>query len=521
VAPLKQLTIPRLELCAATLLSKLYKKAIGTLNITIDESYLWTDSSIVLTWIQGPPNKCKIFVGNRVALIQEETASVTWRHVPSQYNLADLISRGIEPKTLSTSTLWWKGPQWLSQEPSSWPTTEINTPTDNLEIRNVHIACLQTLEDITQRFSKLNRLIRVIAYCKRFISICRNPKANRQSTILSTQDLDQALTCCVKMVQQISYAQEMKNLMEQQEVAASSSLKTLHPFMDKEGLLGVGGRLQHSMLPYQTMHQMILLSNHHFTKLIVSAEHVRLHHAGPQLLIASLREKYWIPRIRYLVKTVIHECLTCYRFKAQATRQLMGELPSTRLQPSRPFLTTGVDYAGPISLRLGPPRSKTIIKEYIAIFVCFVTKAVHIEVVTSLTTEAFLAALRHFIARRGKPRTIYSDNGTNFQGAANELHEIYKMLQSTSQMAMVQDFLATEGCDWKFIPPHGPHFGGLWEAAVKSMKYHLRRTLGSHVATYEELCTLLAEIEVCLNSRPLCALSDDPFNPTYCLLDIF
>ena len=89
------------------------------------------------------------------------------------------------------------------------------------------------------------------------------------------------------------------------------------------------------------------------------------------------------------------------------------------------------------------------------------------------------------------------------------------MLQFTPQMATVQDFLATEGCEWKFIPPHGSHFGGLWEAAVKSMKYHLRRTLGSQVATYEELCTLLAEIEDCLNPRALCALSDDPFNPTY------
>jgi len=164
---------------------------------------------------------------------------------------------------------------------------------------------------------------------------------------------------------------------------------------------------------------------------------------------------------------------------------------------------------------LEPPRSKTIIKVYIAIFVCFVTKAVHIEVVTTLTTKAFLAALRRFIARRGKPKIVYSDNGSKFQGAANELHALYKMLQSTSQMSTVEDFLATEGWEWKFILPHGPHFGGLWKAAVKYMKYHLRRTLGSQVATYEELCTLLAEIEACLNSRPLCALSDDPFNPTY------
>jgi len=163
---------------------------------------------------------------------------------------------------------------------------------------------------------------------------------------------------------------------------------------------------------------------------------------------------------------------------------LKGELPSTRVQSSRPFLTTGVDYAGPISFSLGPPRSKTITKGYIAIFVCFVTKTVPIEVVISLSSEAFLASLRRFIALRGKSRTICSDNGTNFQGAANELHALYKMLQSTSQMATVQDFLTTEGCEWKFIPPHVPHFGGLWEAAGNSMKYHLRRTLGSQVATY-------------------------------------
>ena len=153
-----------------------------------------------------------------------------------------------------------------------------------------------------------------------------------------------------------------------------------------------------------------------------------------------------------------------------------------------------MDYAVPVSLMLGPPRSKTITKVYIAIFVCFVNKAVHIEVDTNLSTEVFLAALRSFIARRGKPRTICSDNGTNFQGAANELHAIYKILQCTSQMATVQDFLAIEGCEWKLIASHGPHFGGLWEAAVKSMKFHLRRTLGSQVAIYEELCTLLAEI---------------------------
>jgi hypothetical protein len=213
-------------------------KATRALNIKINESYLWTDSSIVLTWIQGPPNKWKVFVANRVAVIQEETVSATWRHVPTQSNPADLISRGVEP-TLSTSTLWWKGPQWLTQEPSSWPATEFNTPTENLEIRYVHVV-FHPPEDITQRFSKLNKLIRVTAYCRRFINNCRHSKANRQTAILTTQELDRALTCCMKMVQQISYAQEIKDLMEHQEVAATSYLNSLHPFIDQEGLLRVG-----------------------------------------------------------------------------------------------------------------------------------------------------------------------------------------------------------------------------------------------------------------------------------------
>jgi hypothetical protein len=153
VSPLKQLTIPRLEICAATLLSKLYKKATRALNTTtINETYLWTYSSIVLTWLQGPPMKWKIFVGNRVAKIQKETATVTWRYVPSQSNPADLISRGLDSTTLASSTLWWKGPQWFSQEPSSCPSTEVKTPTETLEIRTVYVGTLQTPDDITQKF---------------------------------------------------------------------------------------------------------------------------------------------------------------------------------------------------------------------------------------------------------------------------------------------------------------------------------------------------------------------------------
>jgi hypothetical protein len=167
VAPLKQLTIPRLELCAATRLSKLYNKATCALNMKFDESYLWTDSSIVLTWIQGPPTKWKTFVGNRVAKIQEETAAVSWHHVPTESNPADLISRGINPTVLSTSTLWWHGPQWLSQRPSYWPLTnfKISTEHGNQECaccssttsRGHHTAILQ-IEQTHQSYCILQKI---------------------------------------------------------------------------------------------------------------------------------------------------------------------------------------------------------------------------------------------------------------------------------------------------------------------------------------------------------------------------
>ena len=515
VAPIKQLSIPRLELCAAVLLAKLFKRATRALALEGYDSYLWTDSTIVLTWIQGVSTRWKTFVGNRVAFIQGATTAAIWRHVPSSSNPADLISRGTDPTTMSASPLWWHGPGWLLHNSSTWPVRDFKPATEDLEIKKTLVAVTTSRENITERFSKLLRLTRVMAYCRRFIHNCRQAKPNRKTTPLTAQELDSALISCIKLVQQIAYAQEIEDLSTLQEVSRKSSLKSLHPFLDQQGVIRVGGRLQQSTLPYHAIHQVILPSNNHLTKLIVASEHIRLHHAGPQLLIASLRERYWIIKIRNVVKTIIHQCLICYRHKAQASQQLMSELPATRVRPARPFLTTGIDYAGPVYIRLGPPRSKQTSKGYIAIFVCFATKAVHIELVTSLSTDSFLAALRRFTARRGKPRTIYSDNGTNFQGAANQLHDLYSMLQSPGQMAAIHDHVASEGCTWHFIPPQAPHHGGLWEAAVKSMKHHLKRTLGSTIATYEELCTLLTEIEACLNSRPICALSSDPHSSTY------
>ena len=173
------------------------------------------------------------------------------------------------------------------------------------------------------------------------------------------------------------------------------------------------------------------------------------------------------------------------------------------------FDTVGVDFAGPISVKSGPTRKPTVVKSYICVFVSLTVKAVHLESVSDLTTEAFLASLRRFIARRGKPSLIMSDHGTNFTGAARELKELAEFLSLQKTQGVISDFCLSQHIAWDFIPEHAPHFGGIWEAAVKSLKTHLRRVTGNVRLTFEELTTVLTQIEACLNSRPLVPLPSD------------
>lgn len=221
-----------------------------------------------------------------------------------------------------------------------------------------------------------------------------------------------------------------------------------------------------------------------------------------------LRTRYWIVRIKSCVKKHIHSCIICFRFKAQTTQQIMGSLPVSRVRISRPFSNTGVDYAGPIDVKTWKGRGAKKLKGYFAIFVCLATKAVHIELVSDLTSQAFIAAFRRFTARRGICTQLFSDCGTNFVGANTELQK--QLRGAKLDWKEVAKRLANDGTKWKFIPPASPHFGGLWEAGVKSVKFHLRRIVGNELFTFEELATFLTQVEACLNSRPLCPMTNNP-----------
>ena len=188
---------------------------------------------------------------------------------------------------------------------------------------------------------------------------------------------------------------------------------------------------------------------------------------------------------------------------------MLGQLPIERLTPDLVFDKVGVDYAGPFYVKYGHVRKPTVVKTYASVFVSLSVKAVHLELMLELTTEAFLACLRRFISRRGKPTLIWSDHGTNFVGAAREIKELIAFLKTQRSQDAISEFCSTQNIQWKFIPEHAPHFGGLWEAAVKSMKTHLRRVIGSVKLTFEEFTTVLAQVESCLNSRPLISLPLD------------
>lgn len=250
-------------------------------------------------------------------------------------------------------------------------------------------------------------------------------------------------------------------------------------------------------------------AKHKFTELLFSRAHLRLLHAGPQLLLANIREEFWPLGGRNLARKITRNCVCCFRSRPSELQLMMGDLPSKRVNPAPPFYTCGVDYDGPILIRDRQGRGYKVTKAYIALFVCFTTKAVHLELVSDLSTEAFLAALRRFSARRGKPTQIYSDNGTNFVGSKKELG---RFLQANSN-ALTESATIDE-ISWSFIPPHSPHFGRLWEAGIKSVKIHLKRIVGDALLTYERFYTLLVQVEAVLNSRPLHPLSCDPSDYT-------
>ncbi|CAK9799871.1 hypothetical protein ANTQUA_LOCUS2267 [Anthophora quadrimaculata] len=514
VAPLKTQSLPRLELCAAVLLINLHKITSQALRIPTEKTHLWTDSMIVLHWINSQPHTLKQFVGNRISEIQQHSNAGLWRHVPSKDNPGDVLSRGASPSELNKNLIWKTGPHWLSLNETQWPVTNLQ-PTDIPETRKITTLSNTFSENnnISEKFSSFQFLTRVVAYCFRFYH--HSSKKTKYTGQLTTDELKNAHDRIIKLIQLEEFHNDRKVLESQVKYKSyKGRLAALNPFIDTGGLLRVGGRLSQADLTYDQKHPLLLPNKHPVTELIIQQYHLKQGHAGTQATLNAVRQTYWPINGKTLVKTIIRKCIKCYRARPTIPEYPMGNLPKNRVTLKRPFLTTGIDYCGPFHIKEKRLRNTKSIKCYVAIFICLATKAVHIELVSDLSTDTFLAALRRFFARRGKATDLYSDNATNFVGANRNLQDLHELLQSETHNEYVKHHLANDNINWHFIPPRAPHFGGLWEAAVKSFKYHLVRVLGNTLLTYEAFATCITEIEAILNSRPITPLSSDPSDYT-------
>lgn len=505
VAPKKQQSVPRLELCAALTGAQLATVLQTELTLSIEHITLWTDSTTVLTWLQSDSCRFKVFVGTRVAEIQDLTEPHSWRYVPSLSNPADDITRGKSLWELGTSSRWSEGPNFLKDPSNMWPKSPNPVAIDDTEVRkkdSCTLACF-TFSDFSQ-FKTFEELVE---------STALHGAANSSPT---ASDYKTAEMTVLQQAQQECFPSDFELLKNGKPLARNSRLRDLDPEFDTEiGLIRVGGRLRHS--PYldpDSKHPIVLDPKHPITNLIIQSYDTKLCHSGAERVFAEIRRKYWIIRGRAAIKHWQRVCFECQKWRKKPEVPKMADLPPARLRLFKPaFYSTGMDCFGPYVVKVGRRNEK----KWGIIFKCLTTRAVYIDLLHSLEADSFLMSLRRFTARRGKPHELWSDQGTNFKGGEKELKEAFVAL-----VPELQRQLASQQIQFNFNPPNSPHFGGCWEREIRSLKNALRVTLGAQSVNFEVLQTVLVEIEGILNSKPLgYASSDvsdaDPITPN-CLL---
>ena len=469
VAPLKKLTIPRLELQGAVLASRLGKTILKESRLKFEKSVFFLDSKIVLAWICSEARRFKPFVSVRVGEIQDNSDPAQWRHVPGEQNVADDVSRGIPVESLTGR--WQHGPDFLRLPESEWPqdspvANEVEVETEH---RKVHIVGEQisTQPPIDcNKFSNWRRLVRVTAYTLRFIRRLRarghKGSAREGKTLksedgpLSPEELKDAETHWLKESQKT-----LRNRLSKGE------FRNLSPYLDQEGVWRVGGRADKALVSYETRHPVLLPGDHRVSRLIVQHAH-QSGHLGVAATVAKTRTKYWIVRAHDMAKSIKFRCVVCREIGARVESQVMADLPQSRLAPfTPPFHYTSCDYFGPYRVKIS--RNK-IAKHYGVIFTCLNTRAVHLELAADCTTTEFMQVLRRFFALRGVPLRMISDNGSQLVGAERELRKMIEGLD----MDKLQEFSAERGMEWTFTTPAAPHQNGCAEALVKSCKIALK-----------------------------------------------
>jgi len=430
-----------------------------------------------------------------VGTIRSYSRPKEWNHVSSGDNPADLLTKGQS----IDAELWQHGPKWLNVSNPFWMTrnekaiAKYPVEDDDPEVARAVVAHdTHIIEHCVDRmaayYSSWNGLKRGVAWMQRYIRYLQGKRDFSRN--LGSSDIAKAEDAIIRRVQRVGYAREVNG-----EFRKSSRIYSLSPFLDNSGILRVGGRTKH--------HPIVLPHFHDVAGLILRHYH-NVSHSGTEWTLSRVREKFWITNARSKLKSIRASCFVCKRLFGKAATQKMADLPSERITPNRPpFTYVGVDVFGPMQVSVG--RSSA--KRYGCLFTCLTTRAIHIEIINSLDCDGFLSAFRRFVARRGQPVKMYSDNGTNFCAGEQELRKAFQRHSRETLAA----YGADRGIEWCFIPPGAPHMGGVWERMVGVVKRVLKGVMQKAIRLTDEiLATFMCEVESLVNSRPLTKLSDDP-----------
>lgn len=537
VAPLKQLSIPRMELQAAVLGARLANTVISNHRVKITKRILWSDSRTVLSWIQSDQRKYKPFVGFRIGEILQESAVDDWRYIRTKMNIADLLTKKKRDSSLSSGGEWFHGPRILYAPEDSWTGINQMIPNTNEELRACHLFHASDavefqgpLVDVT-RFSKWNVLVRTLACVFRFVSNCRKKQQNAPIEVIETTEKIKRLVCrpmssilvplkqdeyekaeivLWKLSQSDAFQSEIEilqhNLKSPMEdwlkIDKKSVLYKLAPFLDEYQVLRVDGRLSEAeVIQYDARFPVILPSCHPVTNHLINHLHQRFGHAFKDTVVNELRMRFYVPKVRSCVSKIVKGCQSCKVRKGQPRTPRMAPLPVERLTPFvRPFSYIGIDYFGPVEVVVGRHHEK----RWIVLFTCLSIRAVHLEVAHKLDTPSCIMAIRRFVLRRGPPITVFSDNGTNLKAANKELQEQIKRID-----AACANVFTNARTQWRFSPPSAPHMGGVWERMVRTVKQVMAELNSSRRMNDETLLTVISEAEEIVNSRPLVYMPQD------------
>ncbi|XP_030581071.1 uncharacterized protein LOC115777334 [Archocentrus centrarchus] len=502
LAPVKTTTIPRLELAAAVVAVQLDLKIHQSFELPLLDSVFWTDSTIVLHYIRNEDKRYQTFVANRISQIHEVSAASQWKYICTEHNPADDVSRGLSAEELASKECWHKGPAFLWQREEFWPLQpELGGLPSEAEVKkssqtytiSSKVTTHSAVDCFFHKYSSWYKLKRAIALILRAKDILLKKMKTKLCAPVTLNDLKRAEISIIDYVQRSQITKPLR----------VNNLRKLAPVRLSDGLLRVGGRLTNAPIPEAAKHPVILPQKHHVSELIIWHFHKLTGHSGVERVLSEIRQSFWIVRGRITVKRVLARCIPCKRHRAPISTQYMADLPADRVTPSQPpFTIVGVDYFGPINIR----RGRSEVKRYGCLFTCLTTRAIHLEVAHSLDTDSFINALQRFMARRGTPQLMRSDNGSNFVGARSELQ---KALDEWNQQKIEEHLLQRE-TQWKFNPPAASHMGGVWERQIRTVRSILMGLTGQQTLDDEGLMTLFCIIEKIVNGRPLTKLSEDP-----------